>query len=600
MCSVEMKTFLAFVIGELRWRLVAAAAVAVALAFAEGAGLLLLVPMLASTGLVADQGPTGGVAGLIERLFTGAGLQPSLAAVLGLFLIVSIVRAVLYRASLLLNPGLEQRLAVRLQTRLYAAIVRARWAFFITRRNTDLVHALTSDVDRASATAYQLLTLFTGIAVSAVYVGISFWLSPALTALVVTGGSIVLWMMRRRGRRSAEMGDRYREADRRQFNTASESVAGVKVAKSFGAEGRGIQLFSRHADARAEAYLDLLRSFARGKLGLDLASAVLVCLLLFVAVEVFAVRGAGLLLLVVAFARVMPQLMSLQESAQIVAAGLPSFATVMQLTDEAEAEAEHLGDGPDTRIPLRTGVRFDQVSYTYTHSAIRALHGVSFDTLAGGTTAIVGASGAGKSTAADLLLGLLRPVQGRVLVDGRPLTDEGIASWRQSVAYVPQESFLLHDSVRANLRWARPNATDAEMWHAIERAAAAGFLRTRPEALDTVVGERGVRLSGGERQRLALARALLTQPDLLVLDEATSALDAPNEQQILNAVHEVTGRITTVIITHRLSAIRAADMIHVLEGGRLVESGTWPQLTARAGAFARLLMTQRGDADVAV
>jgi ATP-binding cassette subfamily C protein len=589
-----VKLFLGFVIGELRWRLAWAAAVAVALASAEGAGLLLLVPLLASVGLTVGQGPTSGLAASAARLFDTLGVQPSLAAVLGVFLLVSIAHALLYRTSLLLNPTLEQQVAVTLRERLYAAIVRAEWSFFISRRNTDLVHTVTSDVDRASAAAYQLLTLFTGLAVSAAYVAISFWLSPALTGMVVVAGAGVLWVLRHRSRRSSQMGERYADADRRQFHMASESIAGVKVAKSFGAEGRGILIFAEHARGRAAAYLDLLRAFARSKLWLDVSSAVLISGLLFVAVEWFELRGAGLLLLVFVFARVMPRLMALQESVQIVMAGLPSFATVMRLTSEAESQAEHLVQTP-TRSGLRLGVRLEGVSYTYGPGGAAALDRLSLSIPAGRTTAIVGASGAGKSTLADLLLGLLRPSAGQLLVDDRPLSDRDIAAWRQSIGYVPQDSFLLHDTVRANLLWAKPDATESEMWAALERAEAAGFLRARTDGLDTVVGDRGVRLSGGERQRLALARALLTSPDLLVLDEATSALDSPNEQQILGAVHDLAGRITTVIITHRLSAIRGADVIHVLENGRLVESGTWPELSSRAGSFSRLATATQGQ-----
>jgi ABC-type multidrug transport system fused ATPase/permease subunit len=207
---------------------------------------------------------------------------------------------------------------------------------------------------------------------------------------------------------------------------------------------------------------------------------------------------------------------------------------------------------------------------------------------AGRTVAIVGASGAGKSTFADLLIGLLRPSAGEVRVDGAAVKDDGIAAWRRTVGYVPQESFLLHDSVRANLRWAQPDATDAQMWIALERAAAAGFLRTR-QGLDTIVGDRGVQLSGGERQRLALARALLRNPTLLVLDEATSALDSINEQQILETVRSLGGVVTTVIVTHRLTAIRDVDAIHVMSRGRIAESGTWNDLASRPGAFAQLL-----------
>jgi ATP-binding cassette, subfamily C, bacterial len=591
----RMKSFVHFVIGELRWRLAAAAAVALSLAATEGAGLLLLVPLLASIGLTVDEGGTRGLAASASTLFQTLGLTPSLIAVLVVFLLVSTLHALLLRASLLLNPTLEQRLTLSLQQRLYSAIVRAEWAFFITRRSSDLVHALTSDIDRASAAAYQGLTLFSGLAISAVYLAISFWLSPGLTALVVLSGGSVFWALRGRSRHSTEMGERYREADRQHFRLASESVDAVKLTKSFSAQERGVLVFARSARVRADAYIALLRSFARSKIALDLATALLLCALIFVAVEAFAVRGAGLLLLVFSFARVMPRLMSLQGSAQIVRAGVPSFANVMRLVAEAEAQSEDLAPEASRLRTLPPTVGLDGVRYQYGGSAEQALDGISLSIPAGSLTAIVGASGAGKSTLADVLIGLLRPSDGRLLVDGRPLADADIAGWRRSIGYVPQESFLLHDSVRANLLWARPDATEPQMWTALERAAAADFLRQRAGGLDTVVGDRGVRLSGGERQRLALARALVTEPALLVLDEATSALDSVNEQQILTTVQQLQGQLTTVIITHRLSAIRGAGTIHVLDRGRLVESGTWAQLMVRGGPFERLLAAQHDE-----
>jgi ATP-binding cassette subfamily C protein len=247
-------------------------------------------------------------------------------------------------------------------------------------------------------------------------------------------------------------------------------------------------------------------------------------------------------------------------------------------------------------MPVAHTVRLENVSCSYGTSGPKVLQDVTLAIPSGRTTAIVGPSGAGKSTLADVLIGLLRPVSGAVTVDGRPLGDADLTAWRRAIGYVPQDGFLFHDTVRQNLRWAEPDATDAEMWAALERAAAADFIKGRPEGLDTIVGDRGVRLSGGERQRLALARALLTAPRLLVLDEATSSLDAPNEQLILDAVRALSGSVTTVIITHRLAAIRFADVIHVLENGRLVESGSWPELVARNGAFTRLLRAQMADA----
>jgi ATP-binding cassette subfamily C protein len=588
----SLARFVGTVVAELRWRVGVAALVALALALAEGTGLLLLLPLLASIGLTVDQGLASRLASFVGGAFTAVGLRPTLITVLSIFLLVSAAQALLYRTYLLLNPTLEQQFVLALRNRLYAAIVRVDWSYFIRQRTNDLVHTVTAEVDRAGTAVYQLLTLFTGAAVTAVYVAIAFRLSATLTMLVAVAGLVLLGGVRGRARRSSQLGETYADVNRRQFHMIAESIAGLKAAKSFGAEHRDILIFAEHARARSSAYLGLLRSFARAKMGLDLSSALLISGLLFVAVEWLGLRGAGLLMLVLIFARVVPRVMSLQDSGQVLISGLPSFANVIRLVEELERHAERRVASTREALPLHREVRFDNVTYAYEEAFTPAVNAVTLSIAAGRTTAIVGASGAGKSTLADLLIGLLRPANGQVLADGRPLTDDEVAAWRGIVGYVPQESFLLHDTVRANLLWAKPGATDAEMWDALERAAVADFLRLRREGLDTVVGDRGVRVSGGERQRLALARALLTRPRLLVLDEATSALDSINEQQILAAVRGLGGSVTTVIVTHRLSAIRHADFIYVMRHGAIAESGTWSGLVAQNGVFTALLAAQ--------
>jgi ATP-binding cassette subfamily C protein len=586
--------FLGHLRRTLGWRLAVSALLAVALAFAEGAGLVLLVPLLASIGLAVDQGPTSRLAALVRNGFASAGMEPTLAAVLLVFLAVSTCHALLYRAHLLLNPSLEQRFATALRERLYAAIVSARWSFLVQRRQTDLVHAVTTDVDRISTAAYQLLTLLTGLAVTGVYVLVALRLSVPLTLLVALAGAGMLWMLRARTAHSATSGDRYATSSRRLFNVTSESIAGIKTAKSLGAERRDGVLFAAFSRARATAYLDLLRSFAQSKLRTDLAAATLISGLLFVSVEWLGLTGAGLLVLIFVFARIMPRAMALQESAQLFVAGLPSYAVVARLIAECDAAAEPEDSG-GARVRLREAMRVQDVTYRYAGGP-PVLSGISLSIRAGETTAVVGASGSGKSTLADLLIGLLQPDGGTIAVDGQPLAGPDGRAWRRRVGYVGQDTFLLHDTIRANLLWARPDASEADLWTALERAAAAAFVRARPDGLDAVVGDRGVRLSGGERQRLALARALLVRPDLLLLDEATSALDSLNEQQILGAVRALKGHVTAVIITHRLASVSEADIVHVLDEGRLVESGAWSTLARGGGVFSRLLAAQQAGA----
>jgi ATP-binding cassette subfamily C protein len=227
------------------------------------------------------------------------------------------------------------------------------------------------------------------------------------------------------------------------------------------------------------------------------------------------------------------------------------------------------------RLALSDRLCLDGVSFSYRRPdgrPVEVLHGVTLELPARATTALVGPSGAGKTTIADLAVGLLAPASGRVLVDGATLTGGLVARWREAVAMVPQEVFLFHDTIRANLLWARPLASEPDLWRALALASAETFVRRLPSGLDTVAGDRGERLSGGERQRIALARALLRNPALLVLDEATSSLDAGNEAAVLDALATLHGRITILVIAHQHSALRDADQVITVADGRVVSA----------------------------
>jgi ATP-binding cassette subfamily C protein len=176
-----------------------------------------------------------------------------------------------------------------------------------------------------------------------------------------------------------------------------------------------------------------------------------------------------------------------------------------------------------------------------------------------------------------------------VLIDGQALQPGVADRWRAGIGYVAQDVWFFHDTIRRNLIWAQPGVDDASLWMALEQSAAAEFVRMLPRGLDTIMGDRGVLLSGGERQRLALARALVRHPQLLILDEATSALDAENEARIVTALRQLKGQVTIVLITHRLTLAREADVVHVIETGRLVESGGWPELVSRPASRLRAL-----------
>ncbi len=250
----------------------------------------------------------------------------------------------------------------------------------------------------------------------------------------------------------------------------------------------------------------------------------------------------------------------------------------------------------DLTPPVRGAIRFEGVRFAYAPDLPDVLHGIDLDIPAGETHAIVGATGSGKSTVVKLLLRLYEPTDGRVTLDGTPIDELTFTSLRGATGFVAQDVFLFQGTIRENLAYGRTDATDDELRHAAELAEAADFVDALPDAYDTVVGERGQKLSGGQRQRLTIARAILRDPAVLILDEATSAVDNETEAAIQRSLAKVSSGRTTVVIAHRLSTVRHAHRIHVLDAGRIVEAGTHEELVALGGLYAALWRVQTGEA----
>ena len=536
----------------------------------EGVSILLLIPLLQ----LAGQGG-GGLAmtdlPLIGSLFA-PGVHVALAPLLVCFLGFVTVQALFTRFRTVQMAQMMQLCVDDIRMRLFAAIGSARWRLIAKTRSSDIQQAMSADIERIRAATFNLLLLLQAIVMVAIYAGLAAIISPKMTLFALAVGGTVLVALCPVRRRAAHFGEVLTASLRQQQHMLSEFLGGMKLAKAYNAEAGYVgRLAAMLGDVRREM-THYARAAANGTLVFQLAGAVAAVGFIYVAVAMLRLPLPRIAVLLFLFVRIGPRFTMIQDAIQQLLSNLPAFDSARAMTARFERDRESVDGGARVALPpLRREIRFDRVSFRYPDGDDDILRDASFVIPAGDITAITGPSGSGKSTMADMIMGLAEPDAGQVLIDGRPLDATLLRAWRERVAYVPQEVFLLNDSIAANLALAAPHASEAEMWDALEAAGAAGFVRLLPERLATVVADRGIRLSGGERQRIALARALLRKPDLLLLDEATSALDPANERLIVESLEGLRGRMTIVTIAHRAQMTTLADQLITIEPGRTLE-----------------------------
>jgi ATP-binding cassette subfamily C protein len=558
----------------------------------EGIGLALLVPLVQS---LSDSGQViGGLGFAVRQTLSIVGLPVSLSALVTVFVGLIVFRAILVAARDITLTRLRLDFINRLRRRIYKAVAEARWSSLMRHRLSDFLEVLTSQIGRISAGCFFFLRLPAMIVLAAVQIGVAFILSPLLTVGVLCWGGLLLALLQRRfgGRYREEL--KFAEAYRKTFAEISDFLHALKLAKSYNAESRHVAAFEAAMERENIQSMALDGRTTAMRLAIQIGAAATLGAFVYLGATIGQVGLAGLLVMIVIFSRLAPLISEFQQGWQSVEHMLPAFDRVMELWKLCAAAAEPVSHVTG-RVDLRHEIALCRVRFSYNNEpGPGTLEALDLVIPAGATIAIVGPTGAGKSTLADLLLGILTPDTGTVLIDGVPLTGALLGRWRRSIGYVPQDNFLFNDTIRANLLWALPEAREQDIDWALSVAAADRFVAELPEGIETVVGERGLRLSGGERQRLGLARALLRRPTLLILDEAMSALDNETERAVQTAIDRLHGSITMVLIAHRLSTVRGADRILVLDRGKLVQEGPWDALVKDpSGTFAALLGKHR-------
>jgi ATP-binding cassette, subfamily B, bacterial len=532
---------------------------------------------------------------MIDFGFTGRGL----ALIDSYFLVMIGVAALLAFASAMryyLVMTLGERIVADLRGDVFAHLTALSAAFFDEARTGEVISRLTADTTQIKAAvgasvsvALRNLVLFIGASVMMVVT------SPRLSAFVLGAIPLIVLPLYAFGRavrrRSRFAQDTLGDASA----YATELIGAIRILQAFTNERLGIARFGNAVERAFAAARDSIRARAiLTAIAIFLVSASVVIVLWIGAQDVLA-------------GRITPGRLSQFVLYAVFAAGaLGSLSEIGGEIAQASGAAERLFEilavppaiaRPANPTPLpsppRGEVTFDDVRFSYpTRQSVSALNGVSFHVRQGEKVAIVGPSGAGKSTIFHLLLRFYDPAAGTIALDGVRLTDLDFEDLRRSIALVPQDSVMFAASVRDNIRFGRPEASDAEVARAADLAHAGSFIAALPKGFDTPAGERGITLSGGQRQRIAIARAILRDAPLLLLDEATSSLDAESETQVAAALADLMRTRTTIVIAHRLATVLSCDRIMVMDAGRIVEEGTHQTLVAAGGLYARLAKLQ--------
>ncbi|HYR10090.1 MAG TPA: ABC transporter ATP-binding protein [Longimicrobium sp.] len=523
-----------------------------------------------------DEVIAGGRHGLLLPLALAVGLATLIEAATGL----ALARVVGVAA---------QRAITETRTRLQARVIRFPARYFDSTQSGALVSRVMHDPEGLRNLVGGGMLELVGSGLTAVFAAaVLFWLDWRLTlACLVTLGVFGIGLRFAFGRLRPLFAERG-ELQAQVTGRLNETLGGIHLVKAYGTEGRERRVFARGAHR-------LLRNAAATLTGAAAAGAFARLVFGTVGMMVILLGGrailrgtmtVGELITFVSFAGLlMAPVMDIAALSTQLSEAFAGLDRIRQLMAAPTEDDEDRGALPVPR--LRGDVAFHDVGFAYGGGA-PVLRGISFDAPAGTTTALVGASGSGKSTLASLVMAFNRPRSGRVTVDGSDLAALRLHEYRAQLGVVLQDNFLFDGTVAQNIRFARPDATRAEVERVARAAHADGFIRGLPHGYDTVVGERGIRLSGGQRQRIAIARALLADPRILILDEATSALDSESEAMIQEALHRLRRGRTTFVIAHRLSTIRGADQILVLDEGRIVERGTHAELMLLGGVYRAL------------
>ncbi|MDB4873587.1 MAG: transporter transrane region [Gemmatimonadetes bacterium] len=585
------------------WRLAGNVVSNVIAAALDGFSFTLLIPFLnklnGKSTAIPDIGFVSGVLNrLIGRFLDGRSNLEALGVVIVAIGVVIVVKNIFVWIAGQLGASLQEYVTRDLRDAVFRHMERLPLGYFHRTKVGQIIAKIVSDTDQTKVLVTELVTrTIQNAAQILAYVAILLGMSVKLTLMSLVVAPLLTLALQPLLRRLRHGYRRSRSDYGEATSVLQEVVSGIRLVKSFGGEAYEDRRFAEASHRYSDGMVKINRVAALSQPLTEIIGTSIAMLILWIgAKEVLSGTGhidaAALIVFMTMVMRLLPPLKQLSQTPTTAQAAFAAAERLFEVLDQpSEAESDR---GTQTVTSLERSVEFQHVTFAY--DAEPVLRDVSFTARKGSVVALVGASGAGKTTLVDLIPRFYEPADGRILFDGVDSRDIKLPSLRALTGIVSQDTVLFNDSVRSNIAYgAGQRFTQAQIETAARAANAHDFIMALPNGYDTVLGERGTRLSGGQRQRLAIARALLVDPPILILDEATSALDTESERLVQEAVDRLLANRTVFVIAHRLSTVTHADVILVLDHGRIVERGTHTQLLAERGTYFRLHSLQFHD-----